>query len=156
MASRSFFSKDYTSPADQAWRTGSSPYQGTLGPYRSAESNPNAFKNSFVADLRKDNPDYKNFYSGNVYSAETAAQSQQKINTAAETDTSTFKDPGDKTIADDFLKKYSEGVSRNLIEEDRAVKPENLKELTSEPAAAMISSKDPNTVNKFPSQGVGV
>jgi hypothetical protein len=149
------FSKDYTSPADQAWRTGESPDQGTLGPYRHADQDPASFRNSFVSKLRH-NPDYKTFYSGNIYSADTAAASQQKIDTAAETSTASFKDPGNNTLANDFLTKYSQGVDRGLIEEDRAVKPENLARLTNEPAAARISSKDPNTVNKFRSQGVSV
>ena len=152
---RNPFSKDYTSPADQAWRTGESPDQGTLGPYRKSDQDPNSFRNSFVTKLRH-NPDYKTFYSGNIYSADTAEASQQKINTAAQTAEATFKDPGNNTLANDFLAKYSQGIDRGLIEEDRAIKPENLDNLTTEPAAARISSKDPNTVNKFPSQGVSV
>lgn len=155
MVTRNPFSKDYTSPADQAWRTGEGPDQGTLGPYRSSDQDPTSFRNSFVTKLRN-NPDYKNFYNGSVYSADTAAASQEKINNAAKSSTATFKDLGNNNIANDFLTKYTEGIDRGLIEEDRAVKPENLAELTSEPAAARISAKDPNTANKFPSQGVSV
>lgn len=149
------FSKDYTSPADQAWRTGKGPDQGTLGPNRQADTDSTSFKDSFVSKLR-DNPGYKNFYNGSIFSADTAAASQQKIDEQSNTADSTFKDPGDTSIANDFLTKYSEGVNRGLIEEDRAVKPDNLARLTSEPAAAGASEKDPNTINKFPSQGVSI
>jgi hypothetical protein len=149
------FSKDYTSPADQAWRTGKGPDRGTLGPNRRADTDSTSFKDSFVSKLR-DNPGYKNFYNGSIFSADTAAASQQKIDEQSNTADSTFKDPGDTSIANDFLTKYSEGVNRGLIEEDRAVKPDNLARLTSEPAAAGASEKDPNTINKFPSQGVSI
>ena len=150
-----YFSKDYTSPSDQAWRTGESPYQGTLGPYRRADQEPDSFKNKFVSELRA-NPDYKNFYEQSNFQADTAALSQQKINNQSQTPYATFLDPGDSQLANDFLTKYTEGINRGLIEEDRAIKPDNLARLASEPAAAGISAKDPNTVNKFPSQGVSI
>lgn len=149
------FSKDYSSPADQAWRTGEGPYQGTLGPNRSADTDPTAFTNRFVTELRS-NPDYKNFYSKNIFSSDTAKASQDKINTSSTEDSATFKNPLDNTFANDFLSKYSEGVARGLIEEDRAVRPDNLARLTTEPATAASSAKDPNTANKFPSQGVAI
>jgi hypothetical protein len=149
------FSKDYTSPADQAWRTGKGPDRGTLGPNRSADIDSTSFKDNFVAKLQ-DNPGYKNFYNGSIYSADAAATSQQQIKDQSTRTTSTFKNPGDKSLADDFRTKYVEGVSRGLIQEEDAVTPDNLKAFTSEPAAARISDKDPNTVNKFPSQGISV
>jgi hypothetical protein len=149
------FSKDYTSPADQAWRTGKGPDRGTLGPNRKVDTDPTSFRDSFVSKLR-DNPGYKNFYNGSIFSADTAAASQQKIDEQSNTSDSTFKDPGDTSIANDFLTKYSEGISRGLVQEEDAVRPENLAKFTSEPAAARISDKDPNTVNKFPSQGISV
>ena len=149
------FSKDYTSPADQAWRTGKGPDRGTLGPNRRADTDSTSFKDAFVSKLR-DNPGYKNFYNGSIFSADTAAASQQKIDEQSNTSDSTFKDPGDTSIANDFLTKYSEGISRGLVQEEDAVRPENLAKFTNEPAAARISDKDPNTVNKFPSQGISV
>ena len=149
------FSKDYSSPADQAWRTGKGPDRGTLGPNRSADIDPTSFKDNFVAKLQ-DNPGYKNFYNGSVFSADTAAASQQKIDEKAKTTSSTFKNTGDDILAADFRTKYVEGVSRGLVQEEDAVTPDNLKAFTSEPAAARISDKDPNTVNKFPSQGISV
>ena len=149
------FSKDYTSPADQAWRTGKGPDRGTLGPNRRSDTDPTSFKDSFVAKLQ-DNPGYKNFYNGSVYSSDAAAESQQQIKDQSKRTDSTFRNPEDKNLADDFLTKYSEGVSRGLVQEEDAVTSENLARFVSEPAAARISDKDPNTVNKFPSQGVSV
>ena len=149
------FSQDYSGPVKQAWLTGKGPDEGTLGPNRRADTDSTSFKDSFISKLR-DNPGYKNFYNGSIFSADTAAASQQKIDEQSNTSDSTFKDPGDTSIANDFLTKYSEGVSRGLIEEDRAIRPDNLARLTSEPAAAGTSEKDPNTINKFPSQGVSI
>ena len=149
------FSKDYTSPADQAWRTGKGPDRGTLGPNREADTDSTSFKDNYVAKLQ-DNPGYKNFYNGSVYSSDAASKSQQQIKDQSKRTTSTFKDSGDKSLADAFRTKYVEGVSRKLIQEEDAVTPGNLKAFTSEPAAARISEKDPNTVNKFPSQGVSI
>ena len=149
------FSKDYTSPVDKAWRTGESPDRGTLGPNRKADADPNSFKDTFVSKLQ-DNPGYKNFYNESVFSADTADASQQKIDEQSKTTDSTFKNPSDTRLANDFLTKYSEGVNRGLIQEEDAVTPGNLNAFTSEPAAARISEKDPNTVNKFPSQGVSI
>ena len=149
------FSKDYTSPADQAWRTGKGPDRGTLGPNRQADTDPTSFKDSFVSKLR-DNPGYKNFYNESVYSSDAAATAQQQIKDQSTRTTSTFKNPEDRSLADDFRIKYVEGVSRGLIQEEDAVTPGNLNVFTSEPAAARISEKDPNTVNKFPSQGVSI
>ena len=149
------FSKDYTSPADQAWRTGKGPDRGTLGPNRKSDTDSNSFKDAFVSKLR-DNPGYKNFYNESVFSDDTAELSQQKINDKSKTPDALFKDPNDTDLANAFLTRYSEGVSRGLIQEEDAVKPENLAKFTNEPAAARISDKDPNTVNKFPSQGISV
>ena len=149
------FSQDYSGPVNQAWLTGKGPDEGTLGPNREADTDPNSIKNNFLAKFL-DNAKYKDFYNGSVYSSDAASKSQQQIKDQSKRTTSTFKDSGDKSLADDFRTKYVEGVSRGLIQEEDAVTPDNLKAFTSEPAAARISDKDPNTVNKFPSQGISV
>jgi hypothetical protein len=143
------FQKDYSSPADQAWRTGTSPYAGTLGPNRTAD----AVKNSFAADVKR-NPDYANFY--NRTFADVAPQSQARIDSAAGTNDPNFSNPGDQSFAKQFAQNYAQGVTRGLIEEDRAVTKDRLARLTTEAATASSSEKDPNTANKYPSQGVGV
>ena len=70
--------KKSTSPADQAFDAGRSPYQGTIGPYRKADTDPYSFRNPSVAK-QQDNTGYKNFYNGSVLSSDTAEQAQQKI-----------------------------------------------------------------------------
>lgn len=144
------FQKEYDSPADQAWRTGKSPYSGTLGPNRTADS----IKNPFAAKI-KDNPDYQNFFADRTFN-KVFQQSQSKIDAAATSDAPGFENPGDNSFAQSFLNSYKQGVMRGLIEEDRAVRPENLARLTTEPGNAGTSQRDPNTASKFPNQGVSV
>ena len=146
------FSKDYSDPASQAWRTGAGPYQQTLGPNRGADTDPTSFKNSFVTDLRK-NPDFTDFYKKNTFGSDTAAVSQQKLDTSSLQNAANFTNPLDNQLANDFLVKYSQGVSRGLIEQDRAIFPSNLAKLTTEPATAGSNMRDPNTAGQFPGQG---
>jgi hypothetical protein len=140
------FQEDYSSPADQAWRSGASPYAGTLGPNRTADT----LKNTFAAKLKK-NPDYANFYSSTF--PEAAPQSQSKIDAAASNDSPNFENPGDQSFAQNFLNSYKQGVMRGLIEEDRAVSSANLARLTTESAAQGSNERDPNTASQFPGQG---
>jgi hypothetical protein len=143
------FTDRSTSPADQAWRTGVSPYSGTLGPNRTADT----IKNTFVAKT-KDNPDFNDFYKRTF--SEIAPDSQAKIDAAAATDVPNFSNPGDQSFAIQFAKDYAAGVSKGLIEEDRAVTKDGLARLSTEFATQGSTQKDPNTANKFPSQGVSV
>jgi hypothetical protein len=145
------FNKSYDTPADQAWRQGKSPYAGTLGPNPQFASNPESFKNDFVNRVRF-NPDSKGFYTGNVFSQDTANQSQGKLDAAAGTDQPNFANPGDNQLAKDFVSKYSQGVTRGLVEEDRAVTRGGLARLVTESATAKSSERDPNTANKFPGE----
>lgn len=140
------FSKSNSSPQDQTWREGKSPYSGTLGPNRTT-----AFTDTFVAKL-KDNPGYENFYSGSNFNQETAQKSQQKINQSATNQEPVFSNPDDNPFARDFLSKYSEGVARGLISEEDRVGADKLSILASQPAAAGSSEKNPNTTNQFPGQ----
>lgn len=142
------FSKSDSSPKDQTWREGKSPYSGTLGPNRTTAD----FTDSFVAKL-KDNPDYENFYGGSSFNQETANASQQKINQSATSSDPLFSNPADNPFAKDFLSKYSQGVQRGLISEEDRVGADKLSILASQPATAGSSEKSPNTVNQFPGQG---
>ena len=145
-----FFPKDYSSPADQAWRTGESPYSGTLGPNRTADP----VRDPWAADMKK-NPDYDTFYSNRTF-ATVAPQSQAKIDAASQTDIPNFSNPGDQSFATAFVKNYAQAISRGLVEEDKAVQPVNLARLMSQPATAGSNESDPNTAGKFPSQGIKV
>lgn len=142
------FSKSKSSPQDQTWREGKSPYSGTLGPNRTASD----FTDAFVAKLR-DNPDYEGFYGGSNFNQETAQLSQQKIDQAAASREPAFDNPADNPFAKDFLAKYSEGVARGLISEEDRVGEDKLSILASQPATAGSSEKNPNTANQFPGQG---
>jgi len=141
------FSKSSSSPQDQAWREGKSPYSGTLGPNRTT-----SFTDAFVAKL-KDNPGYENFYGNSNFNQETAQKSQQKINRSATTQEPAFSNPNDNPFAKDFLFKYSEGVARGLISEEDRVGADKLSILASQPASAGSSERNPGTVNQFPGQG---
>lgn len=143
------FSKDYTSPSDQAWRTGKSPDNQISGPNKNL--GPESFRNNFITKSRK-NPDFDGFYQ-QVFGAETAQQSQDKLDNAFRTNEALFTDERNNALANDFLSKYSQGVSRGLIEEDRAVFPENLGRLVTENAIAGSNLKDPNTTTQFPGTG---
>lgn len=141
------FSKSNTSPTDQAWREGKSPYSGTLGPNRTATD----FTNAFVSRL-KDNPDYNDFYTGSNFTQDTANLAQQKIDMSSQSFNPVFANPADNPFANDFLAKYTQGVSRGLISEEDRVGPDKLAMLASQPATAGSSQRSPNTVSKFPGE----
>ena len=70
---------------------------------------------------------------------------------------------GNSQFASDFLSKYSRTLGgansaedKGLIEEDRIVRPENLAQLSAQPAAGGNAIQDPNVAGKFPSQEVNV
>ena len=144
-----------SNPLDEAWRAGESPYRGTLGPNRESASDPASFRNGFVAGV-KDSPKFSNFFNEGTFSSETAQRSQEKLNQASQNIWANFKNPADNEFADDFLRKYSEGVVRGIIGEQDAVDPKNLAYLVSEPATSGSNEKSQETVGKFPNQGVQV
>ena len=70
---------------------------------------------------------------------------------------------GNNEFARNFLDKYSlqlggtdSAEDKGLIEEDRIVRPENLSQISSQPAAGGNAIQDPNVAGKFPSQEVNV
>jgi len=141
------FSKNFTQ-ADETFRSGKSPYSGTLGPNRTAD----VLRDGFVADLKK-NPDYANFYANRTFEA-VAPMAQQKIDMAAQTDMPNFENPGDQSFATKFAKFYAEGISRGIV--DKPVYSGQLQNISTQPAASASMEKDPNTLGRFPSQGVSV
>jgi hypothetical protein len=149
---QSLFSRRLNYPSDDAVRQGNSPNEGTIGPNPESRITPDSFKRGWVSKLNR-SPRAQTFYQ-ETFPADTADLAQKKINQASRTGFSTFANPDDNRFADDFLLKYSEAVRRGIIEEDRAVFPENLQFLSSEPAAAGSNEKSKETAGKFPSQGV--
>jgi hypothetical protein len=148
------FAKNYSSPSEQALRDGDTPWAGILGP--NADMSPGQKGNQFLqAYLKSSGPD-KNVPSGATFSSEAAAQAENTIKGQIATKGTNFPDPLHKQLGDDFMKKYLSGVDRGLIERDKFIAADRLIPLTTEPAAAAISEKDPNTVGRFPNQGVQV
>jgi hypothetical protein len=152
------FNKRVEDPADLAFREGRRPGDNNrLGPNQNAITNPKDFANAFVQ--MRFNPDSKTFWNSSVFGSDVAGASQDKINRAGSTDYPAFTDPRDNTFAWDFLNKYSGpggAIERGLVEPERAVTKEGLARLMTQPAALGSTQKDPNTVNKFPNQGVSV
>jgi len=148
------FAKNYSSPSEQALRDGDTPWAGILGP--NADMSPGQKGNQFLqAYLKSSGPD-KNVPSGAIFSSEAALQAENTMRGQIQTSEPTFPDPFHNQLAGDFMKKYLNGVDRGFIERDKFIAADRLIPLVTEPAAAAISEKDPNTVGKFPNQGVQV
>lgn len=149
----SIFGTRKESPSDLAWRKGESPYRGTLGEFKKSDTDPASFRDGWVSKM-KDNPEYRDFYTGAKFPDETAALSQEKLNVSSQTPYSSFPDPNNKLWADRFLDAYSSAVQKGVIESDKAVLPENLAYLTTESATSRIN--DDNVRGVFPSKGVSL
>lgn len=125
-----------------------------LGPFPSAITDPRDFKNAFIS--QRFNPDKKDFWQ-QVFSQETADLSQEKINSAAQTNEPNFPDPLNQ-LARDFLAKYSGpggAIDRGLVEFDRAVSNQSLAAFAQEPAASRMNTKDQNTAGTSRFAGAG-
>jgi hypothetical protein len=149
------FSKNYSSPSEQALRDGDTPYAGFLGPNPNMSPGQSGANQFLQAYLKSSGPD-KNVPSGSTFSSEAAAQAENTIGKQMRATETAFPDPLHKRLGDDFMKKYLNGVDRGLIERDKFIAADRLIPLVSEPAASAINEKDPNTVGKFPNQGVQV
>jgi hypothetical protein len=128
-----FFNKRYGID-DLAFREGRRPGDGAQqGPEAERISDPRDFARFFAGQI-KNNPDAGSMYDTDVFSAETAAASQQKINVAGATDL----------------------PDRGLVKPEDAITKERLSVLMTQPATTGTNSKMEDTVGKFPSQGVKV
>lgn len=105
------FNQRYGGPDDQALRDKRPVDAGTTGPYSPAGTDPTSYKNQFVSQLKK-NPPSQQFYS-QVFSAKDAEESQNKIDSLGSQ--SNFSNPGDQSLAKDFLAKYIQGGERGLV-----------------------------------------
>ena len=105
------FNQRYGGPDDQALRDKRPVDAGTTGPYSPAGTDPTSYKNQFVSQLKK-NPPSQQFYS-QVFSAKDAEESQNKIDSLG--NQSNFSNPGDQSLAKDFLAKYIQGGERGLV-----------------------------------------
>jgi hypothetical protein len=112
-----FFSQRYEGPDDKAVRDKKPVDAGTIGPYSPASTNPESYKNLAVSSLRK-NPPSQQFYS-QAYSQQDAQQAQARIDSLG--GTANFSNPGDQSLAQDFLNKYIQGGQRGLLPQDEMI-----------------------------------
>ena len=143
------------SPADKAVQEGKPIAQFITGPTRSVQDfqAPNPFLGKF-----KTNPRSDSFYQMFADPAVSQADIDSRVGFYG----NTFD--GENNIrAQEFLTKYHSTLGgsntaegKGLIEPDRIVRPENLAQLSSQPAASSSGFADPNVTGKFPSNSVAV
>ena len=150
------------SPADKAFQEGKPVAKFITGPTRSAQNfqAPDPFLGKF-----KTNPRSDSFYQ----MFEDPEISQQDIDSRVGFYGNTFEGINNHK-AQEFVQKYIANAARTpedpqglnsaegkqLIEPDRIVRPENLAQLSSQPAAGSSGVQDPNVTGKFPSNSVAV
>jgi len=134
-------------PADKAAFQGKNPANRTTGP-------------NTVGDLQDpwrgtldNNPLNDDFYQSSYTFSGEAPEVQKKLDGLQFEYGNAFEE-GNNQFAQDFLNKYYN--DRGLIEEDRIVRPENLSQIATQPAASSNAIQDPNVAGKFPSQEVNV
>ena len=143
------------SPSDKAVQEGKPIAQFITGPTRSVQDfqAPNPFLGKF-----KTNPRSDSFYQMFADPEISQADIDNKVGFYG----NTFE--GENNIrAQEFLTKYHSNLGgantaegKGLIEPDRIVRPENLAQLSSQPAASSSGFADPNVTGKFPSNSVTV
>ena len=143
------------SPADKAVQEGKPIAQFITGPTRSVQDfqAPNPFLGKF-----KTNPRSDSFYQMFADPEISQADIDNKVGFYG----NTFE--GENNIrAQEFLTKYHSTLGgsntaegKGLIEPDRIVRPENLAQLSSQPASSSSGFADPNVTGKFPSNSVAV
>ena len=140
-------------PAADAFARGERPGGEMLGRFQKGIFDPRQLDNPFLSN--RDNPDGRGFVDNRQFSSDIAAQSEEKIRNLSMMDSASFGDDRD-AAANDFLTKYAQGVQKGLVEEDRMVSSASLGPLVAQPAKTGQNETDPNTVGKFPNQGVSV
>ena len=145
-------------PQDKAVKGGKSAAGFFTGPTRSAQ---NFVKpNPGVTEFIKNNPKTESFYDTSFLSK--AEQAQLDIDNRVGFYGNTFEGQNNNQ-AQVFLSKYYSALGggntaegKGLIEPDRIVRPENLAQLSSQPATIGSGVQDQNVAGKFPSNSVAV
>jgi len=145
-------------PQDKAVKGGKSPAGFFTGPTRSAQ---NFFKpNPEVTEFVKNNPKMESFYE--MFPTEDAERAQFEIDNRVGFYGNTFEGENNAR-AQIFLSKYyaalggpNSAQGKGLVENDRIVEPNNLLQLSSNPATDGSADGDPNVAGKSPSNSVAV
>ena len=142
-------------PADKAVQEGKPIAKFITGPTRSAQDfqAPDPFLGKFKSNPRSDS--FHQLF-------DDPAVSQADIDNRVGFYGNTFE--GENNVrAQEFLSKYHANLGgsntaegKGLIEPDRMVRPENLAQLSSQPATGGGGIQDPNVAGRFPSNSVAV
>ena len=145
-------------PQDKAVKGGKQAAGYLTGPTRTARNFQQP--NPLVTEFLKNNPKQESFYQ--MFSGEDAQQAQFEIDNRVGFYGNTF-DGANNNQAQVFLSKYYSALgggntteAKGLVEPDRIVRPENLSQLSSQPATGGGGVQDPNVAGKFPSNSVAV
>ena len=143
-------------PADKVAFQGKNPANKTTGPNTAG-----GLQDPWRGTL-DNNPLNDDFYQSSYTFAGEAPEVQKKLDGLQFEYGNAFEE-GNNEFAANFLSKYSRTLGgtnsaedKGLIEEDRIVRPENLAQLSAQPATGGNAIQDPNVAGKFPSQEVNV
>ena len=134
-------------PADKVTFQGKTPANKTTGPNTAGD-----LQDPWRGTL-DNNPLNDEFYQSSYTFSGEAPEVQKKLDGLQFEYGNAFEE-GNNQFAQEFLNKYYN--DRGLIEEDRIVRPENLSQIATQPAASSNAIQDPNVAGKFPSQEVNV
>ena len=143
-------------PQDKAVKGGKQAAGYLTGPTRTARNFQQP--NPLVTEFLKNNPKQESFYQ--MFSGDDAQRAQFEIDNKVGFYGNTF-DGANNNQAQVFLTKYYSALgggntteAKGLVEPDRIVRPENLAQLSSQPATGVSGVQDPNVAGKFPSNSV--
>ena len=134
-------------PADKVAFQGKNPANKTTGPNTTGD-----LQDPWRGTL-DNNPLNDDFYQSSYTFSGEAPEVQKKLDGLQFEYGNAFEE-GNNQFAQDFLNKYYN--DRGLIEEDRIVRPENLSQIATQPAASANAIQDQNVAGKFPSQEVNI
>ena len=147
-----------SSPQDKAVKGGKQTAGLLTGPTRTARNFQQP--NPLVSEFLNNNPKQESFYQ--MFSTPEAEQAQFEIVNKVGFYGNTFEGENNNQ-AQIFLNKYYSALGgdntaqgKGLIEPDRIVEPNNLSQLSSQPATGGSGVGDQNVVGKFPSNSVQV
>ena len=145
-------------PQEKAVKGGKQAAGFLTGPTRTARNFQQP--NPLVSEFLNNNPKQESFYQ--MFSGPEAQQAQFEIDNKVGFYGNTFEGQNNNQ-AQIFLNKYYSALGggnsaegKQLIEPDRIVRPENLVQLSSQPATQGSGVGDQNVAGKFPSNSVAV